>query len=99
MFCYCATDSNIVFISWEVIEGPERIQTLINHKSYVTCGNIVVFMALIKNHFMLLVWWERIVGGRVFPSQVKAKERKMKKEEGGENNDKKNKKTPEQRWR
>ncbi len=47
---------------------------------------------------MLLVWWERIVGGRVFPSQVKAKERKMKKE-GGENNDKKNKKTPEQRWR
>ncbi len=37
------------------------------------------------------------MGGRVFPSQVKAKERKMKKEEGGENNDKKNKKTPEQR--
>uniref|UniRef100_A0A8C1INN3 Inter-alpha-trypsin inhibitor heavy chain 5 n=1 Tax=Cyprinus carpio TaxID=7962 RepID=A0A8C1INN3_CYPCA len=37
-----------------------------------------------------------IVGGRVFPSQVKAKEKKMKKE-GGENNGKKNKNTPEQR--
>uniref|UniRef100_A0A673IH02 Inter-alpha-trypsin inhibitor heavy chain 5 n=1 Tax=Sinocyclocheilus rhinocerous TaxID=307959 RepID=A0A673IH02_9TELE len=36
-----------------------------------------------------------IVGGRVFPSQVKAKEKKMKKE-GGENNGKKNKNTPEQ---
>uniref|UniRef100_A0A671N265 Inter-alpha-trypsin inhibitor heavy chain 5 n=1 Tax=Sinocyclocheilus anshuiensis TaxID=1608454 RepID=A0A671N265_9TELE len=36
-----------------------------------------------------------IVGGRVFPSQVKAKERKMKKE-GGENNGNKNKNTPEQ---
>ncbi|KAK7130226.1 hypothetical protein R3I93_019760 [Phoxinus phoxinus] len=36
-----------------------------------------------------------IVGGRVFPSQVKAKEKKMKKEEGG-NNGKKNKDTPEQ---
>ncbi|XP_067247205.1 inter-alpha-trypsin inhibitor heavy chain H5 [Chanodichthys erythropterus] len=37
-----------------------------------------------------------IVGGRVFPSQVKAKEKKMKKE-GGENNGKKNKDTPEPR--
>ncbi|XP_073694340.1 inter-alpha-trypsin inhibitor heavy chain H5 [Garra rufa] len=36
-----------------------------------------------------------IVGGRVFPSQVKAKEKKMKKE-GGENNGKKNKTAPEQ---
>ncbi|XP_059361462.1 inter-alpha-trypsin inhibitor heavy chain H5-like [Carassius carassius] len=36
-----------------------------------------------------------IVGGRVFPSQVKAKEKKMKKG-GGENNGKKNKNTPEQ---
>lgn len=36
-----------------------------------------------------------IVGGRVFPSQVKAREKKMKKE-GGENNGKKNKNTPEQ---
>ncbi|XP_050963388.1 inter-alpha-trypsin inhibitor heavy chain H5 [Labeo rohita] len=36
-----------------------------------------------------------IVGGRVFPSQVKAKEKKIKKE-GGENNGKKNKTTPEQ---
>ncbi|XP_052432422.1 inter-alpha-trypsin inhibitor heavy chain H5 [Carassius gibelio] len=36
-----------------------------------------------------------IVGGRVFPSQVKAKEKKMKKG-GGENSGKKNKNTPEQ---
>ncbi|XP_067283300.1 inter-alpha-trypsin inhibitor heavy chain H5 [Pseudorasbora parva] len=35
-----------------------------------------------------------IVGGRVFPSQVKAKEKKKK--EGGENNGKKKKDTPEQ---
>lgn len=49
-----------------------------------------------NSQFMLLVWWQRIVGGRVFPSQVKAKEKKMKKE-GGENNGKKNKDTPEPR--
>ncbi|XP_043092585.1 inter-alpha-trypsin inhibitor heavy chain H5 [Puntigrus tetrazona] len=68
----------------------------------VSCSMLNRHSAAAKGVFQFLVPtaayvsnFTMIVGGRVFPSQVKAKEKKMQKE-GGENNGKKNKSAPEQ---